>query len=85
MDTIKARVIRPTLLNVMRFLNPRRRPHCGAPQLRATPLGYKLLPPIVEAAATLRHFPKKQLSGISGQESVHPVQDRPIDLNVSDR
>src|ERR1035437_10185499 len=61
MDTTRARVIRPILLNVMRFLNPRRPPDCDAPQLRATLWGYKCLTLIVEAAASLRHFPKKQL------------------------
>src|ERR1017187_6919426 len=56
MDTTKALVIRPILLNVMRFLNTRRRPHCDAPSAASNSMGIRILPLIVEAAATLRHF-----------------------------
>jgi hypothetical protein len=34
-DTNKANDVRPILLNVMRFLNPRQRPGCAASLLRA--------------------------------------------------
>src|ERR1035437_1792431 len=59
MDTTKALDIRPILLNVMRFLNPRRRPHCDTPSAASNSVEIRILSLIVEAAATLRHFREK--------------------------
>src|ERR1017187_8218565 len=63
MDATKAFEIRPILLNVMRFLNPRRRPYCDTPSAASNSVEIRFLPLIVEAATTLRQFREKQLPG----------------------
>src|SRR5580692_2104025 len=56
MDTTRACDIRPILLNVMCFLNPRRRPPKRSRLCCEQIFGDASAPIIVEAAATLRHF-----------------------------